>query len=224
MPARRAIPITVLVVDDHRTFAEALGVALGLERDLTVHVASSGHDAIEEAEHAPPDVVLIDMEMPGMGGVETTRRITEMAPEVRLIAVSAHDDDLVKARAVEAGAAGYISKLAPLDEVADAVRTVHRGDSLLDRFELRRLQRRLKHQRHQDSTERQRANRLTPRQREILQLMADGVPGPDMATRLGVSPATLRTHVQNILMKLGVHSKTEALALAIRHGKVSVRV
>jgi DNA-binding NarL/FixJ family response regulator len=168
--------------------------------------------------------VLIDMEMPGMSGMETSRRIREVAPDVRLIAVSAHDEDLVKARAVEAGAEGYLSKLAPLSEVAGAVRAVNRGEPLLDRFELRRLQRRLKHQRHQDSTERQRANRLTPRQQEILQLMADGVTAAEIVQRLEVSPATLRTHVQNIIMKLGVHSKTEALALAIRHGKVSVRV
>ena len=94
---------------------------------------------------------------------------------------------------------------------------------MIDPEELSRLQRYLRHRRHQQETERQRANRLTPRQREILQMLADGVPVPTIAEQLGMSRLTLRTHVQNILTRLGVHTKTEAVTVAIRHGKITAR-
>ena len=215
--------IRLLVVDDHRVFAQALATALGLERDIRARAVSSALEALASSHEDPPQVALVDLEMPGMGGTQLLRRFREELPEVRLVAISAHDDDLAKARALEAGAIGYVSKLAQLDHVAEAVRTAARGDPLVDGQEQRRLLRRLRHQRHQDATERQRANRLTPRQIEILQMMADGVPAARIAERLGVSSATFRTHVQNLITRLGVHSKTEALALAIRQGRVTAR-
>ena len=215
--------ITVLVVDDHRTFAEALRIAVGLEKDFTVHVVSNGEQAVELAARERPEIVLMDVEMPGLGGVDATRRIREVHPEAKVVMLSAHDDPLVRARALEAGARGFLSKLAPMSDIADALRRAHKGEPLVDRTEEHRLLRLLRHQRHQDSTERQRANRLTPRQTQILQLMADGVPVSEIAERLNMAPATLRTHVQNTLTRLGVHSQLEALALAIRQGKVVAR-
>jgi two-component system, NarL family, nitrate/nitrite response regulator NarL len=208
------------VVDDHRTFAEALALAVRLERDMEALVAASGTDAVEIAQRERPHIVLLDMEMPGMGGVETIRRLHEAYPETKVVVLSAHDDDLVKARAVEAGAIGYVSKVTPLTELPDLVRKAHRGEAILDAQERSRLLRHLRHRRHQEATERQRVNRLTPRQTEILQMLAEGVPTTEIAGKLGVSPLTLRTHVQNILTRLGVHTKLEAMALAIRHGKV----
>jgi DNA-binding NarL/FixJ family response regulator len=221
MAAKRRPLVTVLVVDDHRTFAEALAIAIGVERDMVVSIASSGREAIEVIERKPPDVVLMDVEMPGAGGIETTRRVHTEHPESRVIVLSAHEDDLIKARALEAGATGYLTKHGSFTEVAEAIHRTQRGESLIDREEQRRLLRHLRHRRHQESTERQRANRLTPRQLEILQLLADGKAPKLIARDLKLSDATLRTHVQNILTRLGAHSKVEAVALAIRHGKIA---
>jgi DNA-binding NarL/FixJ family response regulator len=223
MPRKKAEPIDVLVVDDQRTFAEALTIAVGLEQDLSVHVVSTGEDAIATAGRERPDVVLMDVEMPGVGGIEATRRILEADPDTKVIVLSSHDEDLVKARAVEAGAVGFLSKFSPMEEVAEAVRRAYQQESLMEQHEKNRLYQRLRHQRHQEATERQRANRLTPRQIEIMQLMAEGASMREIGERLHVSPATLRTHVQNILTRLGVHTKVEALALAIRQDKVRAR-
>lgn len=220
MAARQAPSISVLVVDDHRTFAEALALAVRLERDMEADVAASGVDAVGIAERDHPHVVLLDIEMPGMGGIETIRRMRETYPDAKVIVLSAHDDDLVKARAVEAGAIGYVSKFTPLTELPDLVRRAYKGEPILDKQERTRLLRHLRHRRHQEATERQRVNRLTPRQTEILQMLAEGIPPSEIAGKLGMSPLTLRTHVQNILTRLGVHTKLEAMALAIRHEKV----
>lgn len=221
MATKRGPAISVLLVDDHRTFAEALAVSFRLEKDLEVRVVSSGTEAVAVAGREQPNVVLMDLEMPGLGGIEAIRRLRESHPDARVIALSGHEEDLFKARAMEAGAIGYVSKFTPVDEIPDLVRRVHRGERVIDRPEMDRLSRVLRRRRHQESTERQRVNRLTDRQKQILQLMADGVPAKAMAAQLNLSPYTLRTHVQNILTRLSVHTKTEALAMAIRHGKIS---
>ena len=221
MNSKRTESIRVLVVDDHRTFADAIAVAIGLERGFETRVAASGPEALESIRRDRPDVVLMDIQMPGMDGIEAIRRVRDVDPNAPILVLSAHDEDLLKARAVEAGAIGYVSKEIPLTELPDLIREAHHGELLMEVPEMNRLLRLLRHRRHQDSTERQRANRLSPRQMEILQLMADGLSARDIAGHLNMSPLTLRTHVQNILMRLGVHTKVEALAVAIRHGKVS---
>ena len=220
--AKGGRPISVLVVDDHRTFAEALAVAFGLEKDLDVRVASTAAEAVAAAERMQPDVVLMDVEMPGVDGIEAIRRLAETHPRARVLVLSAHDEDLLRARALEAGAVGYVSKAAPIRSLPEIVRKARRGEPIIEREEVERLQRVLRHRRREEATQRQRVGRLTPRQTEILQLMADGVPMDEIAARLNLTRATLRTHVQNILTRLSVHTKVEALAVAIRHGKVSV--
>lgn len=221
MAPRRGPPIKVLVVDDHRTFAEALALAIGLEKNFDIRVASSGDEAVRAAREERPDVVLMDIQMPGMDGIEAIRRIRETQPRSLVLVLSAHDEDLVKARAIEAGAIGHIPKDTPLTEVPEIIRRAARGEPLIEQSEVHRLLRLLHHRRHQESTERQRANRLSPRQLQVLQMIAQGATNNDIAERLGTSPLTVRTHVQNILMRLGVHTKLEAVALAIRHGKVA---
>lgn len=221
--ARRGAAINVLVVDDHRTFGEALALAVGLEKDMVAHVAASGLAGVEAAALDRPDVVLMDIEMPGMDGVLAIRRVREAHPATRVVVLSTHDEDLVKARAVEAGAVGYVSKLTPLSDIPEVVRRAHRGDAIIEPREVTRLMRVLRHRRHQESTERQRANRLTARQIEVLRLVAEGVAGREIARRLSMSPLTVRTHVQNILTRLGVHTKPEAVALAMRQGKIPAR-
>ncbi len=219
MPAARS-KIRVLVADDHRTFAEALALAVGLEKDLTAMVALSALEALETAERDHPDVVLIRVDLRGMGGIEAIRRVHTTLPDARVVALFP-DDDLAQGRALEAGAKGFLSTSTPLSEVPEVIRRAHRGEPLLEQEEVNRLFRVLRHRRHQESTERQRAGRLTPRQTEILQLLSDGIQPAEISDRLGMRPATLRTHVQNILTRLGAHSKVEAVAIAMRHGKIT---
>jgi DNA-binding NarL/FixJ family response regulator len=216
--------IRVLIVDDHRTFAEALRIAIGLERDLeVVGVEYDAMGAVRAATSTQPDVVLMDLEMPGASGIDATRGVLATCPSSRVIALTAHRDDLVLARVLEAGAIGILSKSDEISGVPPAVRRAHLGEPLLPDEESRRLLRFLRHRRSLEASEGQLVDRLTPRETEILQAMADGLSPGGIASKLGVSPATLRTHVQNVLTKLRVHSKVEALALAIRHGKVAAR-
>jgi DNA-binding NarL/FixJ family response regulator len=210
----------VLVVDDHRTFAEALAMAIGLDGGFEVHIAVSGTQAVEVSAREHPDVVLMDVQMPGMDGFQTIRRIRETHAGATILVLSSHDEDLVKARALEAGAVGHMSKDTPLVELPELIRRAHAGELLMDPEEIGRLLRIMHHRRHQDATERQRAGRLSPRQAQILQLIADGIRPRQIAEQLNLTMPTLRTHVQNILTRLAVHTKMEAVAVAVRHGKI----
>jgi len=213
--------ISVLVVDDHKAVAEAICGAMSSQRGLHVRATWSGEAAVEAVEGGGPDVILMDVTMPGMGGLEATRRIHSADPDVKVIMLSAHDDDLLKARALEAGASGYLSKISPMDQLVDAVKRAHSGQPLHEQEEVDRLQRRLRRRRSLEESERERVARLSGRETEILQLAAEGLESQAIADRLGISHATVRTHMANALTKLGVHSKTEAVVLAIRHGKVA---
>jgi DNA-binding NarL/FixJ family response regulator len=218
----RSQPITVLIVDDERTFGEALEVALGREKDLRiVHVATDGPQGVRAAGRHHPDVVLVDAAMPGMSGIEATRRIKEVDPDAAILILSGQGDEHLLARAVQAGAAGLLPKTEAIVNVARSVRRAHRGESLHDEVEVEGAMRRLRHRRNSDDDARQRLERLTPRELEILSLMAEGRSPEAISETLRMSPNTLRTHMQNVLTKLGVHSKVEALVLAIRHGTVT---
>ena len=221
MEPRTRERITVLVVDDHRAVAEAIRGAMSSERGLDVSATWSGEEALEIVQSDPPNVILMDVAMPGMGGLEAARRILDTDPDVKVIMLSAHDDDLLKARALETGASGYLSKISPMDQLIDAVRKARRGEPLHDHEEVDRLQRRLQHRRSEDEGEGERVARLSARETEILQLMAAGLDSQAVAEKLGIRHATVRTHTANALTKLGVHSKVEAVVMAIRHGKVA---
>jgi DNA-binding NarL/FixJ family response regulator len=213
--------IKVLIVDDQRTFGEALQLALSREKDMrVVDVVTDGGAAVEAAAEHHPDVVLMDVAMPGMNGIEATRRIKDADPDAHVLILSGYEDELLLARAVQAGAIGLIRKTEAVVDVASSVRRAHRGETLHRDDEIEGALRRLRHRRDQDSSAEQRLARLTPREVEILQAMARGASPDVIATQLGMSPHTLRTHTQNIITKLGVHSKLEALVLAIRHGRV----
>jgi DNA-binding NarL/FixJ family response regulator len=213
--------IKVLIVDDQRTFGEALQLALSKEKDMdVVDVVTDGDAAIEAANEYRPDVILMDVAMPGMSGIEATRRIKDAEPEAQILILSGYEDDLLLARAMQAGALGLLRKTEAVVDVARSVRRAHSGEALHDSTEVEGALRRLRHRRDQDSTVEQRLARLTPRELEILQAMARGLPPEVIAQQLKMSPHTLRTHTQNIITKLGVHSKLEALVLAIRHGRV----
>jgi DNA-binding NarL/FixJ family response regulator len=214
----------VLVVDDHRMITDALRVALSRQPELSVvGVAYDGEEGVDAALRRRPDVVLMDVQLPGVDGIEATRRIREAEPEVRVVALSAFPDETQVARAVEAGVAGFLPKDTSIRDLARALRRVGRGESLLSPEDRRRAEALLRRRRELHDSVRQRVERLTPRETEILQRMADGMTPERIAEDLGISPHTLRTHVQNVLLKLGVHSKLEALSHAIRYGKVTVR-
>jgi DNA-binding NarL/FixJ family response regulator len=217
-----AKPIRVLIAEDHRTFAEALQRVIDLEAGLqVVTVAHDGKAAVDLAVENHPDVVLMDLEMPDLDGIQATRRIMKASPDTKVVILSAHHDDTLVARAVEAGAAGYLTKTRSVMDVAAAVRAAASGEELIDAEETGRILALLHRRREEDADARDRVRRLTPRQIEILRKMADGLSSEAISRSLEISPQTLRTHVQNILTRLKVHSKIEALALAIRHGQVS---
>ncbi len=215
-------PITILIVDDERTFGEALELALSHEEDLEIiQVATSGPEAVRLAGERHPDVVLMDVAMPGMSGIEATRRIKAVDPEAAILILSGHDDAHLLARAVQAGASGLLRKTEAVAKVAKTVRRAHLREVLHEADEVEHAVRRLRHRRDSEDDAQRRLDRLTPRETQILELMAKGLTPDDISTSLGMSPNTLRTHTQNILTKLGVHSKMEALVVAIRHGKVA---
>jgi DNA-binding NarL/FixJ family response regulator len=219
MSRKRAIRI--LIADDQRTFAEALRTAIDLEDGLKVTgIATDGNAAVDLARTGGVDVVLMDVEMPNKDGIAATREILAARPDARVIMLTAHESDALMGRALEAGAAGYLLKDRPMREVARAVRAAFEGRPLMDPEEMDRLLQRFRQRREAGNTARSRVERLTPRETEILQRMADGLSQDEIATILGISRHTLRTHVQNILTKLRVRSRLEALAEAVRYGRV----
>jgi DNA-binding NarL/FixJ family response regulator len=214
-------PITVVIADDHRSFGEALEVALDKERDLRViEVVTDGEAAIETASKEHPDIILMDLQMPGVDGIEATRRIHDETTGTAVIILSGQSDEVGLARAIQAGARGYLKKTEAVGGLADAIRRAYRGEPLHTSVEVEESLRRLRRRRAQDGNLAQRIERLTPRELEILQRMADGDTSETIASELGMSKHTLRTHTQNVLTKLGVHSKLDAIVAAIRYGKV----
>jgi two-component system nitrate/nitrite response regulator NarL len=153
-------------------------------------------------------------------GIAATRSMRESEDDTTVLMLSAQDDDDIAGRALEAGAAGFVSKSVPLKDVVRIVRAAARGEPVLAPEEVRRLTAAARKRREQAAALRERVTRLSARETEILQRMADGASPADIARAMRISPNTVRTHVQNILFKLKVHSKVEALAAAIRFGKV----
>lgn len=213
--------IKILIADDHRTFAEALKMALAQEPGIKVTaVVHDGDEAVEISRKKHPDIVLMDVAMPRTDGITATKEIKRERPDTRVVMLSAYEEDHTVARAIDAGASGFLSKMGPMKDVARSIRAAYRGEPLIEPQEVRRILRHLRRRRAQDSADRGRVDRLSPRETEILQGLANGLSPEQLAERMGISRNTLRTHVQNILFKLKVHSKLEALSLAIRHGKV----
>ena len=213
--------IKVVIADDHLCFGQALQVVLEKERDLSVlEVVTDGASALEVALSRKPDVILIGLDMPGIDGVEVTKRLRQIDAAVTVVILSSDADPLSLARAVQAGARGMIPKTEPVARITEAVRMAYRGEPLHTSKEVEDSFRLLRRHRARNGNLEDRLERLTPRELEILQLMAEGVTPDDISERLGMSRHTLRTHTQNVLTKLGMHTKLDAIVAAIRFGKI----
>jgi DNA-binding NarL/FixJ family response regulator len=209
-------PIRVFLADDHPVVREGLRTFLesrdGIE---VVGEAGDGESAVTAIERLRPDVVLMDLVMPGMGGVAAIRRIRERVPGTRVVVLTsfASDDQVIPA--VQAGAAGYLLKDVEPSGLEAAIRLVHRGEALLDPQVAGRVMEQVAHPAPGSDLA-----ALTPREREVLGLLGRGMSNRELADALVVSEKTVKTHVSNILMKLGVHDRTQAALLAVREGLV----
>ena len=208
-------PIRVMLVDDHTMVRRGLATFLKVYDDLQlVGEAESGEAAIQLCNEALPDVILMDMSMPGMDGATTTRAIRQQFPQAQVIALTSFKEGALIKKALEAGAIGYLLKDISADDLARAIRSAHAGRATLSPDAAQALV--------------ETANLppapgldLTEREREVLTLMIEGLNNTQIAGRLTVSPSTIKSHVSNILSKLGVASRTEAVTLALRNGIVS---
>jgi NarL family two-component system response regulator LiaR len=201
--------IRVLIADDPAVVRQGLRTFLDLQEDIeVVGEAADGADALEAAERLAPDVVLVDLVMPGVDGIEAIRRLRERAPTARAIVLSSFVDDDKLFPAVRAGAAGYLLKDVQPQELVEAIRTVHGGGALLHPQVAARLL--------SEMTE----DPLTPREREVLVLIGRGMPNKLIARELGLSEKTVKAHVSSILGKLGVTDRTQAALYAVREGLV----
>ena len=211
--------IKLMIVDDHTVVRDGLASMLERQDDFkVVGQASNGLEAVERVAALQPDVVLMDLRMPELDGVEAMRRISSERPETRFIVLTTYDSDEYIFDAIEAGAKGFLLKDTSRDELFEAVRAVHRGESgiepgvaarVLDRFaEL--------------SREEAQAPLLSEREVEVLQLMAKGSANKEIAVSLSITDSTVKTHVANIFQKMDVSGRTEAVTQALQLGIISL--
>jgi NarL family two-component system response regulator LiaR len=208
-------PIRVMVVDEHDMVRRGLAAFLKVKADLElVGEARDGLEALQVCEQVQPDVILMDLVMPRMNGVDATRAIREHWPQVQVIALTSFGERELVQEALQAGAIGYLLKNVSADDLADAIRAAYAGRPTLAPEAAQALI-------EAASQEPPPGHNLTAREREVLALLVEGLTNPEIAKRLTVSRSTARAHVSNILCKLGVSNRAEAIALALRHKLVT---
>jgi DNA-binding NarL/FixJ family response regulator len=202
--------ITVMIVDDHEVVRE--GLRLSLSRAPHIRVvgeASDGNTALDLAERRRPSVVIMDVRMPGMDGLDATKALLEREPNTSVLIFTAYSERSLLARGLESGAKGYILKEAPHDTLVRAIEKVAGGDSFIDPALMPAF-----------LSGKDREDMLTPRERQILQLLADGMSNADVAQRLFISQETVKSHVRHILAKLEADTRTHAVAIALRDAMI----
>ena len=213
--------IQVLLVDDHLSFRQPLAFMLMREPDLTI-IGHAG--SVAEARPLLPaaDVALIDLDLPDGEGIALIEELRSINPQALAVVLTGDTSDLAMARAVEAGAVGVLHKSRPVSEITDAIRRLHAGEALLSVRETIELLRLINQQREQQRTVQAMSDRLTPREREVLQVLAAGLSDREIADRLVMSTETVRTHMVNLSNKLDVDSRLKALVFAVKHGLVTI--
>jgi len=208
--------IKVMLVDDHNVVRSGLGALLSAYDDLKlVAEASSGEDALPLCQEKSPDVVLMDLVMPGMDGATATEKILENCPDVKVLALTSFKEKELVQGALKAGAMGYLLKNVSADELAEAIRSAYAGRSTLAPEAAQVL---IESTQHPGSGL---VEELTPREMDVLKLLVDGMSNPQIAEELVVSRSTVKFHVSSILAKLNVSSRTEAVSLALKKKLVS---
>jgi len=205
---------TVVLADDQRVVREGLASLLGLLPDLeVVGVASDGEEAVALVERLRPEVVLMDLRMPRCDGVEATRRIRERAPETHVVVLTTYGDDRSVVEALRAGARGFLTKDAGAEEIQRAIAAVVRGEAAIDPAVQHHLV-------HAVAGRPDLPDDLTPREAEVLALVAQGLSNGEIAARLVITEATVKSHVNHLFAKTGVRHRAQAVTYAYRHGLV----
>jgi DNA-binding NarL/FixJ family response regulator len=217
---RRAEPIRAMIVDDHALFRRGLEMVLNAEPDIElVAEASDGAEAVEKAGETLPDVVLMDIRMPRSSGIEACRALKDVVPSAKIVMLTISDEEEDLFEAIRAGASGYLLKDIPLDEVAATVRAVDGGQSLINPSMAGKLLTEfavLARREQGEPVQQLPAPKLTDREMQVLKLIARGMNNRDIAKELFISENTVKNHVRNILEKLQIHSRMEAVMVAVR--------
>jgi len=212
-------PIRVLLADDHPLVRQGIRLFLEEADDVVVVAeATDGSEAVRLVEEHLPDVAVLDIQMPGLSGIEATRQIKARFPQVRVLILTAYDEEPYVLALLQAGASGYLLKSADADELVRAVRAVHRGESALSPQAAARVVRRIQSERPFAQVE-----TLTSRETEVLRLAAQGLTNIAIGHELGISARTVQGHLANIYGKLEVQSRTEAVTEALRRGWITLQ-
>ncbi len=210
--------VRILLADDHTILREGIKVLLNRERDMEIVAeAEDGAQALEQVRSVKPDVVVMDISMPKIGGLEVTREITETFPDVKVVILTMHDNEEYLVQALKSGAKGYVLKEAAATDLAEAIRAVVRGDAYLYPAVARKL---VDDYVNRVRTIKTASESLTPREREVLKLVAEGHTNKEIADYLGISVKTVENHRANLMRKLDLHDRTELARYAIKIGLV----
>jgi DNA-binding NarL/FixJ family response regulator len=210
----------ILICDDHTLFVEGIKAMLRNESSLEiVGEARDGRQAVELVKELKPDLLLMDVSMPDMNGFDATQRVHELDPNIKVLILTMHDEEELVARCLEAGAAGYIIKDAPASQLLYAIEMVKKGERYLSPVVLKQV---VAGYVKNSSVPQTSYDRLSPREREVLKLLAEGLSVKEIATRLNLSVKTVDVHKTNLMKKIDVHDRTELIKYAIRQKLIAV--